>query len=137
MAITINAAAQDLGGDAIVGTLPTGTLRIYSAASAPANAKGVEGTAIAEGTTSAFGSHSGDAGADMSATTELTGLAAAGSGTDADHFRFLGEGATGTVVQGTVTGTGGGGDLELDNINIAENQAVNVTAYNFTLPDGT
>ena len=134
MAITINVAAQDLAGDAIVGTLPAGTLKIYSSASAPANAKAAEGTAIAEGTTAAFGGHAGNSGAAMSATSELVGLAAAGGGTNAHHFRFVGSG--GVIVQGTVSGTGDGGDLELDNISIAEDQAVNVTAFTFTMPDG-
>lgn len=132
MAITINAAAQDLGGDAIAQTLPAGTLRLYSGASAPADAKGAEGTAIAEGTTAAFGAHAGNAGAGMSAATALTGLAAAGAGTVATHFRFIGSG--GVVVQGSVTGTGGGGDLVVDNVNVAESQTVTVNTFVFTMP---
>jgi predicted TIM-barrel fold metal-dependent hydrolase len=103
VAITINVAAQDLAGDAIVGTLPAGTLKIYSSASAPANAKAAEGTAIAEGTTAAFGGHAGNSGAAMSATSELVGLAAAGGGTNAHHFRFVGSG--GVIVQGNAHGT--------------------------------
>jgi hypothetical protein len=139
MAITINAPGQNAGGDAILANMESGTLRIYSAASAPANAKAAEGTAIAEGTLTAagFDAHAGDDGADMAAAVELTGLAAAGSGTDAHHFRYISTGGTPVVIQGTVTGTGGGGDLTLDNINIAEAQVVNATAFTFTLPDGT
>ena len=37
-------------------------------------------------------------------------------------------------MQGTVTLTGGGGDMTLDNTSIASGQAVNVTS--FTLTDG-
>jgi hypothetical protein len=136
MAITINAAAQNAGGDAILGPLDSGTLRIYSAASAPANAKAAEGTAIAEGSIAAsgFAAHAGDAGAALAAAVTLTGLAAAGAGTNAHHFRFIGGGI---IAQGTCGATGSGADLILDNVSIAEAQEVTVTSFTFTLPDGT
>ncbi|GAD55506.1 hypothetical protein [Limimaricola cinnabarinus] len=48
------------------------------------------------------------------------------SGTAA-HYRIK-QGVT-THLQGTVTATGGGGDLTLDNTSIAVGQAVSITAY--------
>jgi hypothetical protein len=48
------------------------------------------------------------------------------SGT-AGHYRIK-QGVT-THLQGTVTATGGGGDLTLDNTSIAVGQAVSITAY--------
>jgi len=50
----------------------------------------------------------------------------------AGHFRIK-QGAT-CHLQGTVTGTGGGGDMELNNTSIAVGQSVSVSA--FTLTDG-
>lgn len=56
-------------------------------------------------------------------------LAADATGT-AGHYR-INQGAT-CHVQGTVTATGGGGDMTLDNTSIATGQAVTVTSFTLT-----
>jgi hypothetical protein len=61
-----------------------------------------------------------------------TGTAAAGGGTNAGHFRIKNTAGTTTHLQGTITITGGGGDMELDNPNIAQNQSVTVTTFTLT-----
>ena len=61
-----------------------------------------------------------------------TGAAAAAGGTNAGHFRIKNTAGTTTHVQGTITITGGGGDMELDNPNIAQNQSVTVTTFTLT-----
>jgi len=61
-----------------------------------------------------------DAGADA------TGTAA--------HFRLYASDGTTAHVQGTVTATGGGGDLTLDSVSITAAQVVTITG--FTLTDG-
>ena len=61
-----------------------------------------------------------------------TGTAAA-SGTAA-HWRLLDSAGTTCHAQGTITGTGGGGDLTVDNTSIASGQTV--TQSTFTLTDG-
>jgi hypothetical protein len=53
-----------------------------------------------------------------------------GTGT-AGHFR-LKQGAT-VHDQGTITGTSGGGDMELNNTSIAAGQTVTVTAFTVTM----
>lgn len=138
MAITINVAGQNAGGDAILANMGSGTLKIYSSATPPANAKGTEGTSIAEGTVGAggFGAHAGNSGAALAAAVTVTGVTAAGAGTDAHHFRFISTGGTPVIAQGTCGASGSGADLILDNVNIADGQVVNVSAYTFTLPDG-
>lgn len=55
------------------------------------------------------------------------------SGTAA-HFRIYASDGTTCHIQGTVTATGGGGDLTLDNTSIATAQSVTITG--FTLTDG-
>ena len=55
------------------------------------------------------------------------------SGTAA-HFRLYKTDGTTCVLQGTVTATGGGGDMEIQNTSINAGQQVTVTA--FTLTDG-
>ncbi len=48
----------------------------------------------------------------------------------AGHFR-LKQGAT-CHIQGSITGTGGGGDMILDNVSIATGQTINVTSFTIT-----
>lgn len=61
-----------------------------------------------------------------------TGTAGAGSGTSAGYFRIVDSAGTTCHVQGTVTITGGGGDMTLDNPNIAQNQTVTVNTFTIT-----
>lgn len=50
----------------------------------------------------------------------------------AAHFRIYASDGTTQHLQGTVTATGGGGDLELDNTNIALAQSVTITSFTLT-----
>ena len=56
-----------------------------------------------------------------------------GTGT-AGHFRLYASDGTTCHMQGTVTITGGGGDMTLDNTSIASGQSVTITT--FTLTEG-
>ncbi|MFN3938722.1 MAG: hypothetical protein ACK4KW_14230 [Gemmobacter sp.] len=64
-------------------------------------------------------------------TWEGTGLPAAGTGTQAGHFR-LKQGAT-TKLQGTVTHSAGDGGLKLVNLSISEGQPVPVQDYEISV----
>lgn len=57
------------------------------------------------------------------------GTAAAGTGKAAGYFRIVNNDGTTTHMQGTVKITGGGGDMELDNTNIAQSQVVTVNTF--------
>jgi hypothetical protein len=50
----------------------------------------------------------------------------------AGHYRIKDSGGTTCHIQGSVTATGGGGDMTLDNVSIAANQQVTVTSYSLT-----
>lgn len=52
----------------------------------------------------------------------------------AAHFRIYASDGTTAHLQGSVTATGGGGDLQLDNVSIAAAQSVTITT--FTISDG-
>jgi hypothetical protein len=52
----------------------------------------------------------------------------------AGHFRVYKNDGTTCVIQGTVTATGGGGDMELNNVSIASTQTVTVTGFTLTAP---
>jgi hypothetical protein len=58
----------------------------------------------------------------------FVGLAAG----DAGYFRLVDSAGTTCHIQGSVTATGGGGDMTLDNINIAVDQAGSVTGFTIT-----
>jgi hypothetical protein len=65
-----------------------------------------------------------------SGTWQDTSADAAGT---AGHFRIYTSGGSVCKIQGSITATGGGGDMELDNTSIASAQ--NVTITGFTLTD--
>lgn len=66
-----------------------------------------------------------------SGTWEDTSADAAGT---AGHFRIYASNGTTVHMQGTITATGGGGDMTLDNTSIASGQQVTITS--FTLSAG-
>jgi mono/diheme cytochrome c family protein len=57
--------------------------------------------------------------------------AADATGTAA-HFRIYASDGVTCHMQGTITATGGGGDMTLDNTNIAVNQQITMTAFTLT-----
>jgi len=50
----------------------------------------------------------------------------------AGHFRIKDSGGSTCHIQGTVTITGGGGDLTLDNTSIATSQVITITSFTMT-----
>jgi hypothetical protein len=61
------------------------------------------------------------------ASANATGTAA--------HFRIKDSGGTTCHCQGTVTASGGGGDMTLDNTSIAATQPVTVATFTITAPN--
>jgi hypothetical protein len=66
---------------------------------------------------------------DKSGTWEDLSADAAGT---AAHFRIYDSGGSTCDMQGTVTATGGGGDMTVDNTSFAVGQAVTVTGFTLT-----
>jgi hypothetical protein len=63
-----------------------------------------------------------------SGTWQGSGVAAG----DVGHFRVKDSTGTTTHIQGTVTATGGGGDMTMDNVNVAVDQQVTVNTFQLT-----
>lgn len=63
-----------------------------------------------------------------------TGNSAAGSGTTATFYRIYASDGVTCHEQGAVSEPGGGGDVLLDNVNIANGQQVQITALTKTEP---
>jgi hypothetical protein len=104
------------------------TLEIRSGA-VPANcAAAASGTVLVTMTLPATWMNGGSGGVATLAGTWQDLLADVGG--TAGHFRIR-QGAT-THIQGTVTATGGGGDMTLDNPVITLNQQVTITSFTLT-----
>lgn len=135
MAIQLSEAVRNARLDAIETTISTAPiLRIYDlTAGAPATvADSITATLLAEMTLPSDWMAAAASGAKAkSGTWQDT---SANNGGTADFFRIYASDGTTCHMQGTVTPTGGGGDMELDNDDISSTQQVTVTT--FTLTDG-
>lgn len=133
MALQMSTAVRAAEADAIetaVGTAPILKLRTGAAPANPAAAD--SGTVLASMTLpSDWLTNPGTGVKALSGTWEDTSADASGV---AAHFRIYDSGGSTCHLQGTVTLTGGGGDMTLDNTNIATAQDVKVTG--FTLTEG-
>lgn len=69
----------------------------------------------------------------MSGTWSDSAADAAGT---AGHFRVYANDGVTCHIQGTVTATGGGGDMELDNTVFAVGQAFSITSFTINEPNG-
>ncbi|MFZ4411413.1 MAG: hypothetical protein ACOYOH_29015 [Paracraurococcus sp.] len=114
--------------EATVGTAPT--LEIRSGAP-PANCAAADtGTVLATMVLPSDWLAAGSAGAKaLLGTWQDSAADAAGT---AGHWRIKGTGPT-TDFQGTITATGGGGDVTLDNTSIAVGQQITISAFTLTV----
>lgn len=133
MALQLSVAARNARLDAIETTIGTSAiLRIRTGAAPATCATADSGTVLATLNLPADYLAAAASGAKAkSGTWEDTAADAAGT---AAHFRLYDSAGTTCHLQGTVTGTGGGGDLELNNTVLAVGQTVTITG--FTLTDG-
>lgn len=126
---TVRNAALD-AIEAAIGSAPL--LRIYDlTGGAPANcAAAITATLLAEMTLPSDWKSNAASGAKALLGTwqDLT----ANNGGTADFYRIYDSTGTTCHEQGTVTLTGGGGDMTLDNTNIAAGQKVSVTSHSWT-----
>lgn len=64
----------------------------------------------------------------LSGSWASTGLAGAAAGTAIGYYRIYNNAGSTCHEQGTVTATGGGGDMTVNNVNIADGQAISITS---------
>jgi hypothetical protein len=133
MALQFSVAARNARLDAFETTVGTSPILEIRSGSAPANcATADSGTLLASMTLPSDWMANAASGAKAMSGT-WSDPAGNNAGTAA-HFRIKDSGGSTCHCQGTVTATGGGGDLTLDNTSIAVGQQVNITG--FTLTDG-
>lgn len=131
MATQFSAAVRNAELDAIetaIGT--TAVLKIRTGAVPATVATADAGTVLVTATLPSDWMAAASAGVKAkSGTWQDTSADATGT---AAHYRIYASDGTTAHIQGTVTVTGGGGDLTVDNVSISTGQNVTVTAYQFT-----
>ena len=131
MALQYGITVKNARLDAIettIGTSPILKIRSGSVPATPATAD--SGTVLATLTLPSDWMGAASAGAKaMSGTWQDT--SADNTGTAA-HFRIYDSGGTTCHIQGTVTATGGGGDMTVDNTSFASGQSFSVTSFTIT-----
>lgn len=129
---SINTALRNLLADALGDDVDSGLLRVYDG-TPPTDADEALGAQnlLAEITLPADAFAAAANGAiDKSGTWDDQDINASG---EATWFRLL-DGTESRILQGTVTGTGGGGDMEVDDVNFVAGGVFTVTGFTVTMP---
>lgn len=131
MAVQLSIAVRNARVDSIESTIGASAILRIRTGSPPANcATADSGTVLAEMTLPASWMAAASSGtAALSGTWQDTSANATGT---AGHFRIYDSTGATCGIQGTVTATGGGGDLTLDNTSITSGQQVTITAFSIT-----
>jgi hypothetical protein len=132
MALQYSVAVRNARLDAVESTTGTSAKLEIRSGSVPANCAAADaGTLLASMTlpsdwmdAAASGTKSKAAGTWQDASADATGTAG--------HFRVKDNGGTTCHIQGTITATGGGGDMTLDSTSITASQQVTITSFTLT-----
>lgn len=116
-------------GGSVTGTFAAPKLRILTGAPPATTATAQSGTLLAEMTLpNDFFAAASNGTKSLSGTWTTTATATGTAG----YYRIVDNAGTTAHEQGTITATGGGGDMTLDNTSIATGQTVTVTAKTIT-----
>lgn len=131
MTIQLSAGVRNAELDAIETTIGTSAVLKIRTGAQPANVAAADsGTVLATLTLPSDWLAAASSGSKAkSGTWEDTSADATGT---AQHFRIYASDGTTAHLQGSVTATGGGGDMTLDNTSIASAQDVVITGFTLT-----
>ena len=131
MTLQYSVAVRNARLDVVESTVGTSPILRIRTGAAPANCAAADtGTVLAEMALPSDWMSAASAGAKallgtwQDASANATGAAA--------HFRVYDSGGSTCHIQGTVTATGGGGDLELSSTSIVSGDPVTITAFTLT-----
>lgn len=131
MALQLSVATRTNRLDSIETTIGTGPILTIRTGAQPANcAAANSGTVLA--TMTLPSDWMSNAAAGVKALLGTWSDASADNAGTAAHFRIHDSTATTCHIQGSVTATAGGGDIELNNTSITAGQAVSITAFQLT-----
>lgn len=131
MALQYSAAVRNAQLDALETAIGVSAVLKIRTGAAPANvATADSGTVLATMTLPSDWLAAASSGSKAkSGTWQDTSADASGT---AGHFRIYASDGTTAHIQGTVTATGGGGDLTLDNTSIAAGQSITINTFTIT-----
>ena len=131
MAVQLSVAVRNARLDAIETAIGTAAVMKIRTGAAPANVAAADsGTVLATLSLPSDWLAAASSGSKAkSGTWEDASADAAGT---AAHFRIYATDGTTAHLQGTVTATGGGGDLTVDNTSFAAGQTFTVTSFSLT-----
>ena len=131
MTIQFSDAVRNARADAIETTIGTSAILKLRTGAAPANCAAADsGTVCA--TINLPSDWMGNASGGVKSKLGTWQDASADAAGTIAHFRVYDSGGTVCGMQGTVTLTGGGGDLTLDNTNVQPGQAITITSFSET-----
>lgn len=131
MAIQLSTAVRNARLDAIETTAGTAAVVKIKSGSQPATcATADSGTVLVSYTLASDWAAAASSGSKSFSNTPISTTAAA-TGTAA-HYRVYASDGTTCHMQGSVTATGGGGDMTIDNTSITSGQTVNITSWSIT-----
>ena len=130
-AIQYSTAVRNAQLDALETTIGTSAILKIRTGAAPANCAAADsGTVLATLNLPSDWMQAASSGSKaLTGTWQDTSADATGT---AAHFRIYASDGTTCGVQGTVTATSGGGDIELQNTSIATGQAITITSFTIT-----
>jgi len=118
--------------ESAIGTAPL--VRFYSGSMPATAADATTGTLLASITLPSDWLAAASAGSKaLTGTWAGVGVSGASTGTNIGYFRLFNSAGSTCHDQGTVTVTGGGGDMTVNNINIADTQAISVTGFTLAI----
>jgi hypothetical protein len=131
MTLQYSTAVRNARLDTVESTTGTSAILTIRTGAAPANcAAANSGTVLATVTLPSDWMAAASSGTKaMSGTWQDTSADNAGT---AAHFRIHDSAGTTCHIQGTVTATGGGGDMQVDNTSFAAGQSFSVTSFTLT-----
>jgi hypothetical protein len=134
MAVQLSVTVRNAMLDAIETTIGTTAVLKIRSGSVPATcATADSGTVLATATLPSTSTNwMADAASGSKAKTGTWEDTSADATGTAGHFRIYASDGTTCHIQGTVTATGGGGDLTVDNTSFSSGQAFTVTGFTLT-----
>lgn len=130
MALQLSTSVRNAMLDAIETTVGTSAIIEIRTGSVPATcATADSGSVLVTYNLASDWAAAASSGSKALSSTPISGTAGA-TGT-AGHFRLKDSGGTTCHAQGTITATGGGGDMTVDNTSITSGQSVNITSLSF------
>jgi|DEB0MinimDraft_3_1074331.scaffolds.fasta_scaffold00032_43 hypothetical protein len=135
MAIQFSTAVRNAMLDAIETSIGTSAVLKIRTGAAPANCGSADtGTVLATINLAADWAAAASGGTKAWSSLPVSDTSADNTGTAA-HFRLYASDGTTCGSQGTVTATGGGGDIEVDSTSFTAGQTFQITAWTWTAPN--